>query len=44
VVEIFGISSATARSHVTRIFDKSGVRRQADVLRLLMEMRSPFAN
>lgn len=42
--EILGISSATARSHVTRIFDKSGVRRQADVLRLLMEMRSPFAN
>jgi DNA-binding CsgD family transcriptional regulator len=40
--EMLGISSATVRTHVTGIFDKTGVRRQADLLRLLMEMKSPF--
>ncbi len=40
--DILGISSSTARTHVTSIFDKSGVRRQADLLRLLIEMKSPF--
>jgi DNA-binding CsgD family transcriptional regulator len=40
--DILGISSSTARTHVTSIFDKTGVRRQADLLRLLMEMKSPF--
>jgi DNA-binding CsgD family transcriptional regulator len=42
--EILGISPATARTHVTSIFDKSGVRRQADLVRLLTQMKSPFAN
>ena len=40
--DILGISSSTARTHVTSIFDKTGVRRQADLLRLLMETKSPF--
>ncbi|MBV1700735.1 MAG: helix-turn-helix transcriptional regulator [Hyphomicrobiales bacterium] len=40
--DILGISPSTARTHVTSIFDKTGVRRQADLLRLLMEMKSPF--
>jgi DNA-binding CsgD family transcriptional regulator len=40
--DILGIAPATARTHVTSIFDKTGVRRQADLLRLLMEMKSPF--
>ena len=40
--ELLGISASTARSHVTSIFDKSGVRRQAEVVRLLVEMKSPF--
>jgi DNA-binding CsgD family transcriptional regulator len=42
--DILGISPATARNHVTSIFDKSGVRRQSDLIRLLTQMKSPFAN
>ena len=41
--DVLGISPATVRTHVTSIFDKSGVRRQADLIQLLMEMKSPFA-
>ena len=41
--DILGISPATARTHVTSIFDKSGVRRQTDLIRLLTQMKSPFA-
>ncbi|WP_394761860.1 helix-turn-helix transcriptional regulator [Phenylobacterium sp.] len=41
--DVLGLSAATVRTHVTAIFDKSGVRRQADLIRLLMEMTSPFA-
>jgi DNA-binding CsgD family transcriptional regulator len=40
--DVLGLSPATVRTHVTAIFDKSGVRRQADLIRLLMEMKSPF--
>jgi len=39
---VLGIAPATVRTHVTSIFDKSGVRRQADLMRLLMEMKTPF--
>jgi DNA-binding CsgD family transcriptional regulator len=41
--DVLGLSPSTVRTHVTSIFDKSGVRRQADLIRLLMEMKSPFA-
>ena len=40
--DVLGISPETVRTHITKIFDKSGVRRQADLIRLLMEMKSPF--
>jgi len=40
--DVLGLSPTTVRTHVTAIFDKSGVRRQADMVRLLMEMKSPF--
>ena len=40
--DVLGISPATVRTHVTSIFDKSGVRRQADLIRLLIDMKSPF--
>jgi len=40
--DALGLSPTTVRTHVTGIFDKSGVRRQADVIRLLTEMKSPF--
>lgn len=33
-----GISDATARSQLTSIFDKTGVRRQAELIRLLHDM------
>ncbi len=41
--DILGISPNTDRTHVTSIFDKTGVRRQADLIRLLVETKSPFA-
>lgn len=34
--ERLGISYATARSHLSRIFDKTGVRRQAELVRLVL--------
>lgn len=40
--DVLGLSPTTVRTHVTGIFNKSGVRRQAEVIRLLMEMKSPF--
>ena len=32
------ISLATARTHLSRIFDKTGVRRQAELVRLLISV------
>lgn len=42
--EVLGLSATTVRSHLTSIFDKTGVRRQADLIQMLMAMRSPFAD
>jgi len=36
-----GISVATARSHLSRIFDKTGTRRQAELVRLLLQQIIP---
>jgi DNA-binding CsgD family transcriptional regulator len=41
--DLLGLSVNTVRTHVTAIFDKTGVRRQADLIRIVMEMKSPFA-
>lgn len=41
--DILGVSATTVRTHVTSIFDKTGVRSQAGLVRLLMEAASPFA-
>ena len=41
--EVLGLSATTVRSHLTSIFDKTGVRRQADLIQMLMAMRSPFS-
>ena len=41
--EILGVAISTVRTHVTNIFDKTGVRSQAGLVRLLMEAASPFA-
>ena len=32
-----GITVGTARSHLSRIFDKTGVRHQAELVRLLLQ-------
>ena len=40
--EFLGISPTTARSHVTAIFDKTGVRSQPGLIRLMMDMAPPF--
>jgi DNA-binding CsgD family transcriptional regulator len=38
-----GISVATARSQLTSIFDKTGVRRQAELVRLLLDERADIS-
>ena len=35
--ERLGITDGTARSHLSKIFDKTGVRRQAELVRLLLQ-------
>ncbi len=37
IADRLGVSLATVRTQLTSIFDKTGVRRQADVIRLVME-------
>jgi len=41
--EVLDISPTTTRFHLTSIFDKTGVRTQAGLVRLLIEGASPFA-
>jgi DNA-binding CsgD family transcriptional regulator len=36
VAERLGISFATARTHLSRIFEKTGVHRQAELVRLVL--------
>jgi DNA-binding CsgD family transcriptional regulator/PAS domain-containing protein len=40
---LLGVSATTARFHLTGIFDKTGVRTQSGLIRLLIEGASPFA-
>ncbi|HZR75800.1 hypothetical protein [Bradyrhizobium sp.] len=40
---LLGLSTTTARFHLTGIFDKTGVRTQSGLVRLLIEGASPFA-
>ena len=39
--ELLGISSATARTHLARLFTKTGTQRQADLMRLAISAASP---
>jgi DNA-binding CsgD family transcriptional regulator len=39
---LLGLSATTARFHLTGIFDKTGVRTQSALIRLLIEGASPF--
>ena len=38
----FGISRSTVKTHLESIFSKSGVNRQADLIRRVMELKTPF--
>lgn len=40
VAERLGITFSTARTHLSRVFDKTGVRRQAELVRLLVNSGS----
>ena len=42
VADILEISRHTARNHLKRIFEKTGARRQADVIRLVLSCPDPF--
>lgn len=36
-----GITLATVKTHLVRVFDKTGVNRQADLVRLVGSLRLP---
>jgi len=43
VAEALGIADSTVRTHLTRLFDKTGATRQADLVRLVAGFSTPFA-
>jgi DNA-binding CsgD family transcriptional regulator len=42
IADLLEISRHTARNHLKRIFEKTGARRQADVVRLVLSCPDPF--
>lgn len=42
IAEQLGIGVATVRTHLHRVFDKTGATRQSDLVRLLMAHASPL--
>lgn len=42
VAEAFRVSETTVKSHLKRIFEKTGAGRQADLVRMVAEMASPL--
>jgi DNA-binding CsgD family transcriptional regulator len=43
IAEAFGISETTVKFHLKGLFDKTGARRQADLVKLLASFRNPLA-
>jgi DNA-binding NarL/FixJ family response regulator len=43
VADELGVSAATVRTHLKNLFEKTGMRRQADLVRLISGHQSPFA-
>jgi DNA-binding CsgD family transcriptional regulator len=43
VAPVLGISETTVKTHLQHVFEKTGVNRQADLVRLVAEYMSPFA-
>lgn len=41
--DALGVSLPTARTHLARLFDKTGTSRQADLVRLAMSALAPTA-
>jgi DNA-binding CsgD family transcriptional regulator len=41
VAEGLGISAATAKTHLSRLFNKTGTQRQAELMRLAMSALAP---
>jgi DNA-binding CsgD family transcriptional regulator len=42
VAEAFGVSTTTVKSHLTRLFEKTSTRRQADLVKLVAEFSNPL--
>jgi DNA-binding CsgD family transcriptional regulator len=42
IAEVLGISEATVKTHLQNIFGKTGVRRQADLIKLVAAHARPF--
>lgn len=43
VATAFGVADTTVRSHVNRLFEKTGVTRQADLVKLVAGYTTPLA-
>jgi DNA-binding CsgD family transcriptional regulator len=39
-----GLAESTVKSHLRNLFDKTGVNRQADLVKLVAEHASPFSS
>jgi DNA-binding CsgD family transcriptional regulator/PAS domain-containing protein len=43
VADTLGVSTETVKTHLSRVYEKTGVNRQADLVRLVAGFTSPFA-
>jgi DNA-binding CsgD family transcriptional regulator len=43
VASVLGISEATVKTHLQRVFEKTGSKRQADLVKLVAGYMSPLA-
>ena len=44
VAEAFGVADTTVRTHVSRLFEKTGTARQADLVKLVAGYTTPLAD
>jgi DNA-binding CsgD family transcriptional regulator len=44
VAALLGVADTTVRTHVGRLFEKTGARRQADLVKLVAGYATPFAD
>ena len=44
VAPAFGIADTTVRTHVTRLFEKTGASRQADLVKLVAGYATPLTD